>query len=179
MPSFGLILIATTYFKLPSRTGMIGLFQSMLSRTVTQKIEGKLARQIINRSNAMPARISNPVYEYFFTYLHNYFAFFSYKKPTSSSESVQEKTLEAGQMSGGVEPMVRRSSTSLANGKKSGEMLFFRMPLHFPRYSKGDYETMPEWQLDCLLAEYGLPVVGDVGHKRRFAMGAFLWSGLD
>ncbi|XP_050228925.1 uncharacterized protein LOC126678096 [Mercurialis annua] len=52
---------------------------------------------------------------------------------------------------------------------------FFQMPLHYPRFKKSDYETMPEWKLDCLLKEYGLPIVGDVNHKRRFAMGAFLW----
>ncbi|KAF7102827.1 hypothetical protein CFC21_103894 [Triticum aestivum] len=51
----------------------------------------------------------------------------------------------------------------------------FRMPLHYPRYRKTDYEEMPEWRIDCLLREYGLPVAGDVEDKRRFAMGAFLW----
>ncbi|GJN40530.1 hypothetical protein PR202_gb29758 [Eleusine coracana subsp. coracana] len=56
------------------------------------------------------------------------------------------------------------------------EGLLFRMPLHYPRYKKADYEAMPEWRLDCLLREYGLPdVVGGVDDKRRFAMGAFLW----
>ncbi|OIS98706.1 hypothetical protein A4A49_55495 [Nicotiana attenuata] len=51
----------------------------------------------------------------------------------------------------------------------------FQMPLHYPRYKKSDYETMPEWKLDCLLKQYGLPVIGDVDNKRKFAMGAFLW----
>ncbi|BFG31887.1 hypothetical protein CerSpe_181610 [Prunus speciosa] len=51
----------------------------------------------------------------------------------------------------------------------------FQMPLHYPRYQKRDYETMPEWKLDCLLKQYGLPVIGDVNQKRKFAMGAFLW----
>ncbi|GMY19214.1 hypothetical protein FCV25MIE_14453 [Fagus crenata] len=49
----------------------------------------------------------------------------------------------------------------------------FQMPLHYPRY-KSDYETMPEWKLDSLLNEYGLPVTGDVTQKRKFA-GSFLW----
>ncbi|KAL4383889.1 hypothetical protein GQ457_15G008900 [Hibiscus cannabinus] len=31
-----------------------------------------------------------------------------------------------------------------------------------------------EWQLDCLLHRYGLPVIGDVNQKRKFAMGAHL-----
>ncbi|KAL3645727.1 hypothetical protein CASFOL_010907 [Castilleja foliolosa] len=51
----------------------------------------------------------------------------------------------------------------------------FQMPLHYPRYKKPDYEKMPEWQIDSLLREYGLPVAGDAHQKRRFAMGAFLW----
>ncbi|CAN4077611.1 unnamed protein product [Withania somnifera] len=51
----------------------------------------------------------------------------------------------------------------------------FQMPLHYPRYKKSDYETMPVWKLDCLLRQYGLPVIGDVNYKRKFAMGAFLW----
>lgn len=51
----------------------------------------------------------------------------------------------------------------------------FRMPLHYPRYKKADYESMPEWRVDCLLREYGLPVDGELDSKRKFAMGAFLW----
>ncbi|KAK9020987.1 hypothetical protein V6N11_010998 [Hibiscus sabdariffa] len=31
-----------------------------------------------------------------------------------------------------------------------------------------------EWQLDCPLHQYGLPVIGDVNQKRKFAMGAHL-----
>ncbi|KAF6172993.1 hypothetical protein GIB67_006369 [Kingdonia uniflora] len=52
----------------------------------------------------------------------------------------------------------------------------FQMPLHYPRYTKSDYETMPEWKLDRLLGQYGLPLVGDVEEKRNFAVGTFLWS---
>ncbi|WCJ19672.1 hypothetical protein M5689_001955 [Euphorbia peplus] len=55
------------------------------------------------------------------------------------------------------------------------EESFFQMPLHYPRFTKKDYQTMPEWQLDRLLAEYGLPKDGDLSSKREFAMGAFLW----
>ncbi|MQL92464.1 hypothetical protein Taro_025086 [Colocasia esculenta] len=51
----------------------------------------------------------------------------------------------------------------------------FRMPLHYPRYTKADYEAMPEWQLDRLLEQYGLPVMGGVDDKRKFAIGAFIW----
>ncbi|XP_057533681.1 uncharacterized protein LOC130811402 [Amaranthus tricolor] len=52
---------------------------------------------------------------------------------------------------------------------------WFQMPVHYPKYSRADYETMPEWRIDCLLTQYGLPVSGDLDHKRKFAMGAFLW----
>nr|DAD36345.1 TPA_asm: hypothetical protein HUJ06_006986 [Nelumbo nucifera] len=63
------------------------------------------------------------------------------------------------------------------NGQPQKERCgYFQMPLHYPRYTKADYETMPEWKLDCLLTEYGLPVNGDIDQKRKFAMGAFLWS---
>nr|GMD02302.1 Protein DETOXIFICATION like [Ipomoea batatas] len=51
----------------------------------------------------------------------------------------------------------------------------FKMPLHYPRYTAADYESMPEWKLDALLSEYGLPATGSVHHKRKFAIGAFLW----
>lgn len=52
---------------------------------------------------------------------------------------------------------------------------YFQMPLNYPRYNRDDYETMPEWKLDCLLTEYGLPVTGNLAQKRSFAVGAFLW----
>lgn len=82
------------------------------------------------------------------------------------------------------------AGTSLANGavsslgggpygqhtsKSTNNQCSFQMPLHYPRYKKKDYENMPEWKLDRLLNEYGLPVSGDVVQKRKFAMGAFLW----
>ncbi|GJN34332.1 hypothetical protein PR202_gb22982 [Eleusine coracana subsp. coracana] len=60
-------------------------------------------------------------------------------------------------------------------GHKNCSSYAFQMPLHYPRYKKADYETMPEWRVDCLLREYGLPVSGDLESKRKFAMGAFLW----
>ncbi|KAG6749596.1 hypothetical protein POTOM_046654 [Populus tomentosa] len=81
---------------------------------------------------------------------------------------------------GGMESVQRPTSTRGSNGpdgqqekERSGS---FRMPLHYPRYTRADYETMQEWKLDCLLREYGLPITGDVVEKRKYAMGAFLWS---
>ncbi|CAI0440242.1 unnamed protein product [Linum tenue] len=51
----------------------------------------------------------------------------------------------------------------------------FRMPLHYPRYSKRDYEAMEEWRLDLLLSQYGIRLAGTVDEKRAYAIGAFLW----
>ncbi|WCJ28169.1 hypothetical protein M5689_009876 [Euphorbia peplus] len=51
----------------------------------------------------------------------------------------------------------------------------FKMPLHYPRYKKSDYEKMEEWRVDLLLGEYGISFNGSVQEKREFAMGAFLW----
>ncbi|CAL0334553.1 unnamed protein product [Lupinus luteus] len=51
----------------------------------------------------------------------------------------------------------------------------FQMPLHYPRYTKDDYERMEDWRVDLLLEEYGLSFKGSLDEKRAFAMGAFLW----
>jgi hypothetical protein len=81
---------------------------------------------------------------------------------------------------GGREAAARSSSSSYG-GKKirdddGGRDHCFQMPLHYPRYTREEYEAMPEWQLDRLLSEYGLPATGTVHHKRTFAIGAFLWG---
>ncbi|MCO5570548.1 hypothetical protein L7F22_024272 [Adiantum nelumboides] len=52
----------------------------------------------------------------------------------------------------------------------------FQMPLHYPKYSQAEYDTMPEWQLDRLLEEYGLPVMGTLVEKKQYAIGVFLWK---
>ncbi|ESW19622.1 hypothetical protein PHAVU_006G140700 [Phaseolus vulgaris] len=51
----------------------------------------------------------------------------------------------------------------------------FQMPLHYPRYTKQEYESMEEWKVELLLKQYGLSIKGSVDEKRAFAMGAFLW----
>ncbi|KAK1275568.1 hypothetical protein QJS04_geneDACA011108 [Acorus gramineus] len=75
-----------------------------------------------------------------------------------------------------VMPEPTRGTPNGGHQKRCGYNSHFQMPLHYPRYKKSDYENMPEWKLDCLLTEYGLPVTGDVQNKRNFAMGAFLWT---
>ncbi|KAJ4841734.1 hypothetical protein Tsubulata_003019, partial [Turnera subulata] len=79
----------------------------------------------------------------------------------------------------------KRQAEELSEGKmyiskgmesnKKASATFFQMPLDYPKFTHKDYQTMPEWQLDRLLAEYGLPIPDDLGYKRQFAMGAFLW----
>ncbi|KAF8413286.1 hypothetical protein HHK36_001262 [Tetracentron sinense] len=73
---------------------------------------------------------------------------------------------------------VSQQAPSVGSGGANGTERcgYFQMPLHYPRYTKADYQSMPEWKLDCLLREYGLPILGDLHHKRNFAMGAFLWT---
>jgi hypothetical protein len=70
---------------------------------------------------------------------------------------------------------VLRPNGQQQGSKRDSRCCSFQMPLHYPRFKKSDYESMPEWKLDCLLNEYGLSVTGDVTQKRKFAMGAFLW----
>lgn len=50
--------------------------------------------------------------------------------------------------------------------------------LHYPRYTRADCESMPEWKLDLLLQDYGLtlPLVGNVDQKSMFAIEAFLMA---
>ncbi|KAK2650119.1 hypothetical protein Ddye_017608 [Dipteronia dyeriana] len=79
-----------------------------------------------------------------------------------------------------MESMSRPNSAVGGGGGPNGQHTTercgnFQMPLHYPRYTKADYEFMPEWKLDCLLKQYGLPITGNVDQKRKFAMGAFLW----
>ena len=94
-----------------------------------------------------------------------------------SRESV---TTVGGAAVGGAEmsmESVASASPSLGSGPNGQQTRnHFQMPLHYPRYTKADYEAMPEWKLDCLLKEYGLPISGDVEQKKKFAMGAFLWT---
>ncbi|KAG6620266.1 hypothetical protein CIPAW_11G124500 [Carya illinoinensis] len=76
-------------------------------------------------------------------------------------------------------PGPKQPEQHLVSKRNNSKCYQFQMPLHYPRYKRSDYETMPEWKLDSLLNEYGLPVTGDVTQKRKFAMGAFLWPSQD
>ncbi|CAN1121861.1 hypothetical protein LINPERPRIM_LOCUS2429 [Linum perenne] len=51
----------------------------------------------------------------------------------------------------------------------------FKMPVHYPSYSKREYEEMEEWRLDLLFSQYGLRFEGSLAEKRAYAIGAFLW----
>lgn len=53
----------------------------------------------------------------------------------------------------------------------------FQIPLHYPRYTRTDYETMPEAVLDRLLEAYGLPTANQsLDSKRKTAIGTFIWD---
>ncbi|CAN8301014.1 unnamed protein product [Cochlearia groenlandica] len=53
----------------------------------------------------------------------------------------------------------------------------FQMPLHYPSFTKEQYEVMSEEELDRLLKLYGLPTdFEDLSRKKEFAIGAFLWE---
>ncbi|KAF8116930.1 hypothetical protein N665_0014s0187 [Sinapis alba] len=51
----------------------------------------------------------------------------------------------------------------------------FQVPLHYPKYSKSDYEAMDDLSLDLLLKQYGICFEGSLEDKRVFAMESFLW----
>ncbi|OMO68094.1 hypothetical protein COLO4_29906 [Corchorus olitorius] len=67
---------------------------------------------------------------------------------------------------------VIKNTTNEINDKSCS----FLMPLHYPLFTKEEYENMPLWRLDQLFAEYRLKIMeGDLDYKRKFAMAAFLW----
>ncbi|KAJ8754983.1 hypothetical protein K2173_015495 [Erythroxylum novogranatense] len=69
----------------------------------------------------------------------------------------------------------RKEGAPKIGGRKETCPSGFQMPLHYPKYTKTDYEKMEEWKLDVLLNEYGLSSKGNLDEKRAFAKGAFLW----
>eukprot|EP01018_Ginkgo_biloba_P017018 Gb_03563 [translate_table: standard] len=86
-----------------------------------------------------------------------------------SGESALDQGMEK------IQAVVSNARVSEEENSRKSLPYAFQMPLHYPRYSKADYETMPEWKLDVLFQEYGLPVSGDLAYKRKYAIGAFLW----
>lgn len=81
-----------------------------------------------------------------------------------------------GEIRAAAKPTEPPAGTAIKRRSPMKRPSYFRMPLHYPSYTRADYEGMPEWKVDLLLAEYGLPVMGSLEEKRKFAMGAFLWS---
>lgn len=79
------------------------------------------------------------------------------------------------------------SNVNLKDGKEKGAAVGeigackgeypngFQLPLHYPRYTKQDYDNMEDFELDVLLKEYGLSFKGSLEEKRAYAVGAFLW----
>lgn len=53
----------------------------------------------------------------------------------------------------------------------------FQVPLHYPRYTREDYESMSEELLDRLFEAYGLSAAGQtLEAKRNTAIRTFLWE---
>jgi hypothetical protein len=76
-----------------------------------------------------------------------------------------------------IKPAKSRQVRPLAhNGISERCYEHFQMPLNYPRYTREEYENMPQWKLDCLLIQYGLPINGNIEEKRLFAIGAFCWT---
>ncbi|KAF2291208.1 hypothetical protein GH714_020662 [Hevea brasiliensis] len=48
---------------------------------------------------------------------------------------------------------------------------YFQMPLHYPRYTHAEYDTMPEWKLDCLLKDATKLVESGVAKAERVRPG--------
>ncbi|KAG2333515.1 hypothetical protein Bca52824_004695 [Brassica carinata] len=71
--------------------------------------------------------------------------------------------------------------TSSNNNREAASWSSFQMPVHYPTFTKREYEAMSEEELDRLLKLYGLPTdLGDFSCKKQFAIGAFLWEkGID
>ncbi|CAN8269510.1 unnamed protein product [Cochlearia groenlandica] len=75
-----------------------------------------------------------------------------------------------------------KQETSVENLEQNGVVKAssngFKMPLHYPKYTKDDYAKMEEWRLDLLLLDYGLLAFHDttLPEKRVFAMETFLWT---
>ncbi|THU45622.1 hypothetical protein C4D60_Mb02t19920 [Musa balbisiana] len=73
-------------------------------------------------------------------------------KPTLQTRSQEERRKE--EQHGLHQPVANLSLAASAQGKQQQRDLHcFRMPLHYPRYTRADYESMPEWKLDYLLRE--------------------------
>lgn len=85
--------------------------------------------------------------------------------------NTQEECKKNGEAKGVMELCLANNSNEVDHYSSSG----FQMPLHYPRYTKQDYESMDEWKVDLLLKQYGLSFKGTLDEKRAFAMGSFLW----
>lgn len=85
---------------------------------------------------------------------------------SSSDDAVLKKTLASS--SSNERDQLTRGAASWSS---------FQMPVHYPSFTKEEYEAMSEEELDRLLKLYGLPTdLGDLSCKKQFAVGAFLWE---
>ncbi|XP_027338233.1 uncharacterized protein LOC113852192 [Abrus precatorius] len=102
--------------------------------------------------------------------LHSACHVFGY--PMNNTEEQCKQIQIACYQNGEAKSLKGSSSNEVANEYPSSG---FQMPLHYPRYTKPDYESMEEWKVNLLLMQYGLSFKGTLDEKRAFAMGTFLW----
>ncbi|XVF26213.1 hypothetical protein REPUB_Repub13aG0279800 [Reevesia pubescens] len=114
-------------------------------------------------------------------FLHSACHVLGYPEPENPNKNLQYSNNRASYQNGGHGSGLIQSSRVFKGEQTSlrtSEMHLssgFQMPLHYPRYTKADYEKMEEWKVDMLLREYGLSFEGSLDEKREYAMGAFLW----
>ncbi|KAI5065631.1 hypothetical protein GOP47_0020326 [Adiantum capillus-veneris] len=93
------------------------------------------------------------------------------------SASSSSLVVPSSPASSSLQQMQRSPQLAYSSSFKKPEVpCAFQMPLHYPSFSKAHYDSMPEWQLDRLLEEYGLPVMGTLLEKKQYAIGVFLWK---
>ncbi|XP_024012433.1 uncharacterized protein LOC18019249 [Eutrema salsugineum] len=95
-------------------------------------------------------------------------------------DKLQTINQDSNNNSGVVEKIPSESSWNHEHDQLKSESALwpsFQMPLHYPNFTKEQYEIMSEKELDRLLKLYGLPTdFGDLSCKKQFAFGAFLWE---
>ncbi|KAJ9160168.1 hypothetical protein P3X46_025593 [Hevea brasiliensis] len=97
------------------------------------------------------------------------------ERSRKDSRSMSMAAAESAEVKGPVEHIENKSVMMIRTSQEFSGNKTLKIPLHYPSYTKKEYEYMPEWQLDMLLQEYGLPIQGDLGYKRELAISAFVW----
>ncbi|KAF2318878.1 hypothetical protein GH714_011454 [Hevea brasiliensis] len=101
--------------------------------------------------------------------------FMDEERSTKDSRCTTTAASESAEVKEPVELIKNKSVMMIRTSHEFSGSKTFKIPLHYPSYNKKEYEYMPEWKLDMLLQDYGLPIQGDLGYKRELAISAFIW----